>query len=112
MSVFDSFRIDGKTALVTGGSKGLGHEMALALAEAGANVALCSRSLEEAQSAAEEIGNKTGRPVHGYCADVVVRESIFGLVSQIGTDLGPIDILINPSCYLVAYVIKVRLLDA
>ena len=76
MAVFDTFRLDGKSALVTGGSKGLGRAMALALSEAGANVVICSRNLEEAQTAAGDITRETGRPAFGFRADVIDRASL------------------------------------
>ncbi len=95
MSVMDSFKLDGRIALVTGGSKGLGYEMAIALAEAGADVALCSRNEEEAHSAATDIALKTGRKVVGYSADVIIRDSVQTLLARVEKDLGPIDILIN-----------------
>ena len=94
-SVFDSFKLEGKTALVTGGSKGLGRAMARALAEAGAEIALCSRSLDEAQAAAAEISGETGRRAFGFEADVVSPQSVAGLRDQCFDALGKIDILIN-----------------
>ena len=59
--VLETFRLDGRRALVTGGNRGLGRVMAQALAEAGADVALASRSLPECQRAAEEIGRASCR---------------------------------------------------
>ena len=95
MSVFDRFRLEGRIALVTGGSKGLGFAMAQALAEAGANVALCSRNLSEAEAAAQEIAAATGRAVKGFQADVTDRASVLQLKADAEAALGPVDILIN-----------------
>ena len=95
MSVLDSFRLEGKVALVTGGSKGLGRSMAQALAEAGADVALCSRNLSEAETAAHEIAEATGRNIKGFQADVTQRASILQLKADCETALGKVDILIN-----------------
>ena len=55
MSILDRFRLDNRVAIVTGGSKGLGKEMATALAEAGAQVAVVSRNAEQTQAVAQEI---------------------------------------------------------
>jgi NAD(P)-dependent dehydrogenase (short-subunit alcohol dehydrogenase family) len=95
MSVLDTFRLDGKTALVTGGTKGLGFAMARALAEAGANIALCSRNADEAAQAAREIAGATGRRAEGFVADITNAQSIAELAQNINRSLGPIDILIN-----------------
>ena len=95
MSVFDTMRLDGKVALVTGGSKGLGRAMAQALAEAGADIALCSRNLNEAQAAAGEITQETGRNAFGFLADVANRASVTELAKQCEDALGTIDILVN-----------------
>jgi NAD(P)-dependent dehydrogenase (short-subunit alcohol dehydrogenase family) len=95
MSVFETFRLDGKTALVTGGSKGLGRAMAQALAEAGADIALCSRNAAEAEAAAQEIAAATGRRAAGFYADVTDRESVAELKTQCEAAFGQIDILLN-----------------
>lgn len=95
MSALSAFQLEGRTALVTGGSKGLGYAMAVALAEAGAEIAICSRNEEESQAAAQEIANATGRRVFGFRADVTSRESVFQLKADCETNLGKVDILIN-----------------
>ncbi|MDZ4820129.1 MAG: SDR family NAD(P)-dependent oxidoreductase [Planctomycetota bacterium] len=93
--VLDQFRLDGKTALVTGGTKGLGLAMATALAEAGAEIALCSRNLQEARVAADAITQATGRRAVGFLADVTSSTSVQELAEACQQSLGPIDILIN-----------------
>ena len=93
--VLDLFRLDGKRALVTGGSKGLGKVIATALAEAGADVALASRSLEECRAAAREIASATGRKTIAIAADVVKESDVQRMVEVTQKDLGPIDILVN-----------------
>jgi NAD(P)-dependent dehydrogenase (short-subunit alcohol dehydrogenase family) len=93
--VLDSFRLDGKTALVTGGSKGLGYTMATALAEAGADVALSGRTIATCDEAAAKIAAGTGRRAKGFAADVTSAADIDRLVKAVEDALGPIDILIN-----------------
>ena len=95
MPVLDSFRLDGRRALVTGGSRGLGRVMAEALAEAGADVAITSRSADSAAEAAVAIAGATGRTVRGYAADVQMSEAIAGLAEEVEATLGPVDILVN-----------------
>jgi NAD(P)-dependent dehydrogenase (short-subunit alcohol dehydrogenase family) len=93
--ILQSFRLDGKTALVTGGARGLGQTMATALAEAGADVALAGRSLETAAAAAAGIASATGRRAKAFAADVTLQADIDRLVGEVESALGPIDILIN-----------------
>ncbi len=95
MGVFDSFRLEGKVALVTGGSKGLGLAMAHALAEAGADIAICSRNLEEAHLAAQEITAKSGCKAVGYRADVTDKDDVRELAQFCNDELGKVDILLN-----------------
>ena len=89
------FRLDGRRALVTGGSKGLGLVMATALAQAGADVALCSRNLAECRAAAESVAGTTGRKALAFQADVTRADEVDRLVAQAQDALGPVDILIN-----------------
>jgi NAD(P)-dependent dehydrogenase (short-subunit alcohol dehydrogenase family) len=93
--ILQSFRLDGKVALVTGGARGLGQTMATALAEAGADVALAGRSLDSTETAASSLGSATGRRAKGFAADVTRQADIDRLVADVEAALGPIDILIN-----------------
>jgi NAD(P)-dependent dehydrogenase (short-subunit alcohol dehydrogenase family) len=94
-NVLESFRVDGRRALVTGGAKGLGRVMADALAQAGADVAVCSRTESESVAAASEIAQSTGRATLGLCADVTRDADVGRLLADVEARLGPIDILIN-----------------
>jgi NAD(P)-dependent dehydrogenase (short-subunit alcohol dehydrogenase family) len=93
--VLDTFRLDGKVALVTGGARGLGLTMATALAEAGADVALSGRSLGPGETAAAQIASATGRRAKAFTADVTIATDIERLVGSVESSLGPIDILVN-----------------
>ena len=94
MPGIELFRLDGRVALITGGSKGLGYNMASGLLSAGADVAICSRHGEEADQAASQLSNECGRPVRAYECDVSNEAEVENLVSQTIGDLGKIDILI------------------
>jgi 3-oxoacyl-[acyl-carrier protein] reductase len=82
------FGLQGKVALVTGGSKGIGRGIAAALAAEGAKVALTSRSGERAQATADELGAR------GYAFDSGDLDAIPALLDAIESDLGPIDVYI------------------
>jgi NAD(P)-dependent dehydrogenase (short-subunit alcohol dehydrogenase family) len=90
-NVFDLFRLDGKSALVTGGSKGLGRVMATTLAQAGAKVIITSRTESEVRQTAKEIAAETKQDVQGFVAEVTNAASLAALAGQIGS----IDILLN-----------------
>ena len=94
-NVLDSFRLDGKIALVTGGARGLGLAMATALAEAGADVALSGRSVEACRGAAEGLTAATGRRARGFAADVTRLADVERLAAEVEAELGPVDILVN-----------------
>ncbi len=95
MAVLDRFRMDGRVALITGGNRGLGKAMAEALAEAGANVIVTSRSADEAVAVAGQLAAQFGRTCRGYACDVTRQEDIAALVASVIAEFGQIDVLIN-----------------
>ncbi|MEV8635018.1 SDR family oxidoreductase [Streptosporangium sp. NPDC051023] len=94
MTVLDSFSLQGKVAVVTGASRGIGRALAQALGEAGAAVAVTARTLEAAERAARELqaSGITALPVGLEVTDPAQVDQMVELVSG---QLGPIDVLIN-----------------
>jgi 2-deoxy-D-gluconate 3-dehydrogenase len=90
--ILDKFRIDGQVALVTGGTKGLGKEIVMALAEAGADIAVVSRTPNKDL---EREVLKLGRRYAHYRADLTNREQTRRVVPSIIKMIGDIDILVN-----------------
>ena len=93
MPVLDRFRLDGKRLFITGGSRGLGREMALAIAEAGADVVLVGRDADSLARTAADISAR-GRQAHSIQADAGIPEQCERACRD-ALALGPIDILIN-----------------
>jgi NAD(P)-dependent dehydrogenase (short-subunit alcohol dehydrogenase family) len=89
------FDLTGKSALITGGSKGLGQAMAAGLASAGADVVLASRHEEEAAAVAAEIACEYGRRAVGLRADVACADDCQAMVARTLAEFGKLDILIN-----------------
>jgi NAD(P)-dependent dehydrogenase (short-subunit alcohol dehydrogenase family) len=94
-TVQELFRLSDKVALVTGGARNLGYDMALALAEAGAEVAITSRRLEDAARSAVQIAGCTGRRAAGFRCDVRDESDVSVLINEVLRDFGRIDILVN-----------------
>jgi len=94
-TVFDLLNLAGRRALITGGAKGLGRVMSEALAEAGADVAIASRTLGDCQQAAEEIAAAAGRRTAAFQADMTVAADVERLKTEVESRFGPVDILIN-----------------
>lgn len=89
------FNLNGQVAIITGSSRGLGREMAGALARQGASTVLCSRGQEEVEAAAKSITAETGLQSIGLAADVTQRADVERLVAHTVETFGKIDILIN-----------------
>lgn len=86
--------LDSRVALVTGGSKGIGRAIALALAEDGADVALAARGEEDLQAAAKEV-EALGRRALSVPTDVSDPDQVQALVDRTIDDLGGLDVLVN-----------------
>ncbi|HYB21378.1 MAG TPA: SDR family oxidoreductase [Thermodesulfobacteriota bacterium] len=96
MKVKEMFDLRGKVSIVTGGGKGIGQKMAEGLAEAGAQVVLCSRNVEKCQQAALEI-SRLGVKTLAIACDVKSPKEIQAVVDETIRTFGRIDILINNS---------------
>ncbi len=96
MTVMDKFKLQGKVALVTGAGRNLGKEIALTLAEAGADVVVTSRTLSEIEKTAEEIKGK-GRRALAALMDVTDFSQVKEGVQRAVSEFGRIDILVNNS---------------
>ncbi len=99
MHVADLFRLYGKVAVVTGGSRGLGLWMAEGLAEAGADVVLCARKIEPCEAAAKAISEIGVRSLAVAC-DVTDPDAVKALVERAVAEFGRIDILINNAGFI------------
>lgn len=89
------FDLTDHVALVTGGARNLGFDMALALAQAGAHVAITSRDLAAAQTTAQQIAAETGKRVVGFACDVRFEDQVERMVDAVLAEFGRIDILVN-----------------
>src|SRR6267378_2052979 len=83
--------LKGRVALVTGGTRGIGHDICRAFLDAGAKVALCSRDGTAAEKTASEFGQGT----RGYACDVGVAAQVEAFAKSVEKDFGQIDVLVN-----------------
>lgn len=91
--ILDKFKLDGKTALITGANRGIGQAYSLALAEAGADI--IGVSFESDFSETEKLITNAGRKFKSYVSDFSSRESLYEFIKQVKSDFPKIDILIN-----------------
>jgi len=94
MSVKQLLDLSGRTAIVTGGSRGLGLQMAEALGEMGAKLALTARKKDELEAAVAALA-KQGIEAHAWVCDMGKRDTIPGIFDQILNRFGRLDILVN-----------------
>jgi gluconate 5-dehydrogenase len=95
MNVKELFDLTGRTAVVTGGYTGIGKQMALALAEAGADVVVCARNLDGCVSAAGEIAEQTGVKTLALKCDVSSEADVIKMVAGTVAAFEKLDILVN-----------------
>ena len=95
MTILDKFNLSGKTALVTGARRGIGKAMAVALAEAGADIVATSAGMEAEGSTVEREVAARGRRCWTYACDLADRPAVYGFVEKVKAECPPVDILIN-----------------
>ena len=95
MNILDQFNLSGKVALVTGCKRGIGKEMVLALAQAGADIIGVSATLESEGSVVEQEVHALGRTFKGYNCDFSDRNALHAFIEQVKADFPRIDILVN-----------------
>ncbi|MHB1688218.1 MAG: SDR family oxidoreductase [Ignavibacteriaceae bacterium] len=93
--MLDKFKLNGKTALVTGCKRGIGKAMAVGLAEAGADIIGVSASLELKGSEVEKEIQNLGRKFKPYQCDFSKRQKLYEFIKKVKSDNGSIDILVN-----------------
>ena len=91
----NQFNMKGRTAMITGGSKGLGLAMAAGLASADCSIALVNRNLDEGTISAAKLTEDFGINAKAYSANVTNLKQVEAVVKEIENDFGKIDILIN-----------------
>jgi NAD(P)-dependent dehydrogenase (short-subunit alcohol dehydrogenase family) len=94
MTVLDRYKLDGRVAIVTGASSGLGVTFAIALAEAGADVVLGARRVDRLEQTRDAV-QRAGRRAHVVRADVAEPEDCDRLVAETIREFGRVDILVN-----------------
>jgi 7-alpha-hydroxysteroid dehydrogenase len=93
-STLDAFRLDGKAAIVTGGGRGIGAEIARTFADAGADVVVAARTEEQLERVAEDVRAR-GRRAIVVPVDVNDNDALTGLVGQTIEELGRLDVVVN-----------------
>lgn len=91
----DLFRLDGKVAVVIGGSGGIGEIMAFGLAGQGAKVVVASRNIQKLEALAQKIQSETKSETASFQVDVTEKQSVAQLVKQVVSKFGTVDILVN-----------------
>ncbi|HEX6910599.1 MAG TPA: SDR family NAD(P)-dependent oxidoreductase, partial [Longimicrobium sp.] len=96
-TIRELFDLSGRVALVTGGGRGLGEQIARGLAQAGAAVAVGSRKREACEDVARELAEAHGVRSMALRMDVSSEDDVRAAVEQVEAELGPVDLLVNNS---------------
>ena len=91
------FDLSGRVALVTGGGRGLGEQIARGLAQAGASVAVASRKVEACEGVARDLADAYGTRTLALRMDVASEDDVRAGVDAVENELGPVDVLVNNS---------------
>jgi len=90
-----SMSLEGKTAIVTGGSRGIGRAICIELAKQGANVVTCYASSADSANETVEMCKEYGVKAEAVKADVAINEDVAALISKVKSEYGSVDILVN-----------------
>lgn len=105
-NVMDQFKLDGRVALITGGSKGLGKSMAMGLAQAGATTVICARTEADCEETAKEIADETGQESIALVGDVTKEADVDRVFDVVKEKYGRLDVLINSAGINVRHLIE------
>lgn len=105
-NVMDQFKLAGKVALITGGSKGLGKSMAMGLAQAGATTVICSRTEADCEATASEIASETGQESLAIAGDVTNEADVDRVFGAVKEKYGQLDVVINSAGINVRHLIE------
>jgi len=95
MSILDEFRLDGETAIVTGGNRGIGRSIANVYADVGADIVVANRDEQSGREAASEIADTHGVDTHHVSVDVSDEDDTRRLAETVTDEFGGVDILVN-----------------
>jgi NAD(P)-dependent dehydrogenase (short-subunit alcohol dehydrogenase family) len=91
--------LEGRVAIVTGASRGIGKAVALELAREGVDVVVCARNFDALAEAAEDVAGQTGRRIIPVATDTTQRASVESMVETAMSELGRVDILVNNAAF-------------